>query len=80
MEDVKRKQEMERSRVTRLGKFSPIGRTFTLGSFLKLAEVAIDFLATFSQAHPVTLEKKEKRGDVKKAVLGVVHAIQSFLP
>jgi hypothetical protein len=28
------------SRVTRLGEFSPIGQPFTLGGFLKIAQVA----------------------------------------
>jgi hypothetical protein len=36
------------SRVTRLGDFSPIGRLLTLGSILKITEVAQNFRAVFS--------------------------------
>jgi 2-keto-4-pentenoate hydratase len=36
------------TRVTRLGKFSTIGRLFTLGSVMKITEVAANLWATFS--------------------------------
>jgi hypothetical protein len=35
------------SRVTRLGVFSPVGRVFTLGSFMKITEVAQIFVQSF---------------------------------
>jgi hypothetical protein len=41
------KQRYEIGRVTRLGEFSPIGRLFTLGSFLKITKVAHIFGASF---------------------------------
>jgi hypothetical protein len=37
-----------RSRATRLGEFSPMGRLFTLGKGLKIKEVVHNFGATFS--------------------------------
>jgi hypothetical protein len=57
-EERKRKKEKERktdrqsvrenlARVTRLGEFSPNGRLFTMGSFLKIAEVAHIFRGYF---------------------------------
>jgi hypothetical protein len=36
--------------MTGLGEFSPIGRLLSLGSFLKTAEGALTFLATFFQS------------------------------
>jgi hypothetical protein len=38
----------EQNRVTRLDEFSPLGRLFTLGIFLKITEVGQNFCATFS--------------------------------
>jgi hypothetical protein len=41
---------LERTRVTRLGKKSFIGRLFTLGNFLKITEVAQIYAPLFSTA------------------------------
>jgi hypothetical protein len=51
-------------RVNRLVEFLPVGRLFTLGSFVKITEVAqimdkAAFWETFSQTHQVTLIKIE---------------------
>jgi hypothetical protein len=47
------------SRVTRLGEFSPIGRLFTLGSFVENYRRMLKFLATFflSKRHVLILTK-----------------------
>jgi hypothetical protein len=44
----------KRSRVTRLGEFSPIGRFYSLGSFLKITEVA-QILGLFFQGKSYVL-------------------------
>jgi hypothetical protein len=51
-------------RVTRLAEFSPIGRLFTLGGFLKITEVAHSFGDFFPSTSYVLILTKKGQGHI----------------